>query len=149
MFSQTADYALRAVIFLGQHLDEGAIGHRVIAKNTEVPTSYLSKILCDLAAADLLESRRGVGGGYRLAIDPHELTVLQVINAVDPIQRIEGCPLSLPAHCDQLCPMHSRIDESLAQVEKMLGASTIQEMMFDPKRPTPLVNERPLSAEHS
>ncbi|MFI4894177.1 MAG: hypothetical protein ACIAQ0_12190, partial [Phycisphaerales bacterium JB058] len=39
-----------------------------------------------------------------------------VINAVDPLKRITGCPLSLPAHCKTLCPMHARLDESIAQV---------------------------------
>ena len=138
MFSQTVEYALRAVIYLAQHQAEGPIGNRLIADATQVPTSYLSKVLHDLARNDILVSRRGVGGGFQLAVSPDDLSVLDVVNAVDPIKRITGCPLSLPAHCRQLCPMHARLDESLAMVEKSLGGSTIREMMYEPDRPTPL-----------
>ncbi len=145
MFSQTVEYALRAVIYLAQREREGPIGNRVIAEATQVPTSYLSKILHDLAESDILTSRRGVGGGFRLQRSPDELSVLDVVNAVDPLQRITGCPLALSAHCDQLCPMHARLDESLALVESTLGKSTIREMMFEPARPMPLSNEPPTS----
>ncbi len=140
MFSQTVEYALRAVIYLAQHQAKGPIGNRVIADATQVPTSYLSKILHDLAGSEILSSRRGVGGGFQLACSPTELTVLDVVNAVDPLERIHGCPLSLPSHCKQLCPMHARLDESLALVEETLGKSSIAEMMFEPNRPAPLTD---------
>ncbi len=140
MFSQTVEYALRAVVYLALHQKKGPIGNRLIADATQVPTSYLSKILHQLAGSEILVSRRGVGGGFQFAGSPHDLTVLDVVNAVDPLQRITGCPLSLPSHCQQLCPMHARLDESLALVEETLGRSTIAEMMFDPTRPRPLVD---------
>ncbi|MGI9473594.1 MAG: RrF2 family transcriptional regulator [Rubripirellula sp.] len=138
MFSQTVEYALRAVIYLAQHQNEGAIDSRRIAAATQVPASYLSKIMQDLARRELLISKRGVGGGFQLRPAPDELSVLDVVNAVDPLKRIRGCPLSLPAHCDTLCPMHARLDETVAHVEHTLKNSTIQEMMFDPNRPSPL-----------
>ena len=140
MFSQTVEYALRAVVYLAQHEEDGAIGNLKIAEATEVPPSYLSKVLHDLAAADILISRRGVGGGFQLKPTPDELTVLDVVNAVDPMQRITGCPLKLATHCLQLCPMHSRLDEALATMEKTLGESTIREMMFAPNMPPPLID---------
>ena len=138
MFSQTVEYALRAVIHLAQHQASGPIDSQRIADATQVPPSYLAKILQDLARTKILVSKRGLGGGFQLAISADELSILDVINAVDPLQRIRGCPLSLPAHCETLCPMHARLDESLAQVEQTLRMSTIREMMFDPGRPTPL-----------
>ncbi|MCG8652739.1 MAG: Rrf2 family transcriptional regulator [Pirellulales bacterium] len=147
MFSQTVEYALRAVVYLARHQQDGPIGNRVIAEATQVPTSYLSKILHDLAASGILSSRRGVGGGFQFAHSPDELSVLDVINAVDPLGRIKGCPLSLPSHCEQLCPMHARLDESLAMMEKTLGASTIGEMMFDPTLPLPLEDSKPAASE--
>lgn len=139
MFSQTVEYALRAVIYLAQHEDEGAVDNRTIAEATRVPTSYLSKVLHDLAAAEILTSKRGVGGGFQLRPTPDELTVLDVVNAVDPMQRITGCPLKLATHCEQLCPMHSRLDEALATMEKTLANSTIRDMLFAPNAPQPLI----------
>jgi Rrf2 family protein len=138
MFSQTVEYALRAVIFLAQNQTGGSIDSQRIAEATQVPPSYLAKILQDLARTEILISKRGVGGGFLLAVSPDDLSILDVVNAVDPLQRITGCPLSLPAHCETLCPMHARLDESLAQVEQTLRRSTIREMMFDPNRPSPL-----------
>lgn len=74
MFSQTHEYALRAVIWLAGHTDEGPIGNQRIAEGTAVPASYLSKVLQGLARADILTSRRGVGGGFQLAKDADKLT---------------------------------------------------------------------------
>ena len=138
MFSQTVEYALRAVVYLAQRHDEGPVDSGQIAKATQVPSSYLAKILQDLARTEILTSKRGVGGGFRLSRPPDDLSVLDVVTAIEPIQRITGCPLSLPAHCQQLCPMHARLDEACAQVEATLRRSPISEMMFDPSRPTPL-----------
>lgn len=140
MFSQTVEYALRAVIYLAQHHQEGPIDSRRIAEATHVPASYLSKIMQDLTRRDLLISKRGVGGGFLLRPAPEDLSVLDVVNAVDPLKRITGCPLSLASHCETLCPMHARLDEAIAHVEETLKNSTIREMMFDPSRPLPLSN---------
>lgn len=138
MFSQTVEYALRAVVYLAQHHRDGPIDSHQIATATQVPPSYLSKILQDLARREVLSSKRGVGGGFQLRQSPDDLSVLDIVNAVDPLKRITGCPLSLPTHCQQLCPMHARLDETLAHVERTLSESTIREMMFDPTRPTPM-----------
>ena len=143
MFSQTVEYALRAVVYLARHQATGPVDSQRIAEATQVPASYLAKILQDLARTDILSSKRGVGGGFQLAASPEDLSILDVVNAVDPIRRINQCPLSLPAHCETLCPMHARLDESLGQVEKTLRRSTIREMMFDPTRPTPLGEPEP------
>ncbi len=138
MFSQTVEYALRAVVYLAQHYDGGPVDSGRIAAATQVPPSYLAKIMQDLARTEILNSKRGVGGGFELSRSPDDLSILDVVNAVEPLQRITGCPLSLPTHCQRLCPMHARLDEACAQVEATLRQSLIREMMFDPSRPTPL-----------
>lgn len=75
-----------------------------------------------------------------------DLSVLDVVNAVEPLQRITGCPLSLASHCETLCPAHTRLDEAIAHVEEVLKNSTIHETMFDPSRPLPLSDD--LSGDH-
>ena len=139
MFSQTQEYALRAVVWLASHTDEGAVGHQRIADETSVPASYLSKVLQSLTRAGLLTSRRGAGGGFQLDRDPAKLTVLEVVNAVDPIKRITTCPLGLKTHGTHLCPMHSRLDQALELVTDALEKSTIAEVLSEPGRPLPLV----------
>lgn len=139
MFSQTQEYALRAVIWLASHREEGAVGNLRIAEETDTPPTYLSKVLQGLAKQGIVTSRRGAGGGFQLAHDPAALTVLEVINAVDPLKRIHTCPLKLRTHGKNLCSMHARLDSALAMVEEALGNSTIKDMMSSPGRPTPMV----------
>ncbi len=91
VISQTAEYALRAVVCLGGSTGE-PMTSAAIAKLTRVPHGYLSKVLQGLSRAGLVDSQRGVGGGFVLVRSLDELTVLDVINAVDPLKRIT--PLS-------------------------------------------------------
>jgi DNA-binding IscR family transcriptional regulator len=70
--------------------------------------------------------------------DPSQLSVLEVINAVDPLERIQHCPLHLESHGKRLCPMHQRIDAALATVEAGFRESTIADLLNDPDRPRPL-----------
>ena len=139
MFSQTQEYALRAVIWLATNAEAGPVGNGRIAEHTSVPPSYLSKVLQELARGGILNSRRGAGGGFQLARKATQLSVLEVINAVDPLRRITTCPLGLKTHGTHLCPMHARLDSALQYVEGALGSSTIAELMSEPGRPLPLV----------
>jgi len=137
MFTQTAEYALRAVVALAQHHGEPLVNAR-IAQITRVPDGYLSKVLQTLSRAGLVSARRGLHGGFTLTRNPSEITVLEVINAVDPLRRIEKCPLELAEHGANLCPLHRRLDDALAQVEATLAASRISEMLKQPGASTPL-----------
>lgn len=139
MFSQCQEYALRAVIWLAQQSNPGPFGAEQIAKETKVSPSYLAKILQQLAESGILSSRRGVGGGFQLERDVVSLSMLDVVNAVDPIQRIDHCPLNLKTHRDCRCPAHARLDEALALVEDALRNSMIRDVLFEQGRPEPLV----------
>ena len=118
--------------------DATPLGVQSIAAGTQVPASYLSKVLQGLSRSGLVASRRGVGGGFTLTRGPADITVLDVINAVDPIHRIKGCPLGLKSHQHQLCAMHARLDEAARLVEESLRGSTIEELLSTPTRPQPM-----------
>lgn len=136
MISQTAEYALRAIVFLaGQNLPQTTAQ---IATTTRVPAGYLSKVMQALSRRGLVHSQRGLHGGFTLAVEPKQLTVWEVIDAVDPIQRIRSCPLGLKSHGVNLCPMHKRLDDALAGVEKAFKASTVAELLADPSPSKPL-----------
>ena len=70
----------------------------------------------------------------QLATAASEISLLDVINAVDPIPRIKTCPLNLPAHCKKLCPLHSKLDASYAEMEATYRDSFVSEMVEKPKR---------------
>ena len=125
------------------HLGQQApIDNRTLATKSQVPVSYLPKILQSLARAGLVKSRRGVGGGAALCRSPEDITILDVVQAVDPIPRVRGCPLKLKSHCRVLCPMHARLDKAMAEVESVLAASTVAELLADDTRPIPMVETK-------
>lgn len=140
MLSQTAEYALRAVVSMGTSPGQPLTTH-AIAEKTHVPAGYLSKVLQALCKSGIVESHRGLRGGYGLARRFDELTVLDVINAVDPLKRIERCPLGLAAHRAQLCSLHKRLDEGLALVESLFRETTIAELLADGNPSQPLCEE--------
>lgn len=139
MFSQTTQYAIRAVVILAYQQDSSPVGNLVLAEKAKIPASYLAKVLQGLVKAGIVESRRGAKGGFSLSRGPSEITLLDVVNAVEPIPRIKGCPLGLKSHSGMLCPVHARIDEAMAQVESTLSSATIAELLSDPERPPALV----------
>jgi len=139
MFSLTTQYAIRAVILLAYEPAGGSLGNGTLAEQAQIPPAYLSKVLQGLARSRIVESRRGVGGGYRLLKNPEEITLLDVVNAVEPIPRIQGCPLNLKSHSQRLCSVHARLDEAMAQVEKVLSDATIADLLREPSRPRPLL----------
>jgi Rrf2 family protein len=130
MFSQTVEYALRAIVYLASR-PESAQTTPQIAAITKVPADYLSKVLQGLAAAGLVRARRGRDGGFTLAVPANRLTVYDVVEAVDPIRRIKSCPLGLKGHIN-LCPLHRRMDGAIAMVEQALRESTIAELLIEP-----------------
>ena len=131
MLSKTAEYALRAVVWLAAQR-EGSHAAGQIAAGTGVPSDYLAKVLKDLGRAGLLRARPGRGGGFTLNRPPDQITVLDVANAVDPIQRIRTCPLGRKAHATHLCPLHGRLDAVLKLMEDAFRRCTIASLLPAP-----------------
>jgi Rrf2 family transcriptional regulator, nitric oxide-sensitive transcriptional repressor len=137
VLSQTVEYALRAAVHLAKESPAARTTDQIAAA-TRVPRAYLSKVLQSLARAGLVRSQRGLGGGMTLAKSPDDVTILDVVNAVEPIQRIHTCPLGLAAHGVVLCPLHARLDKALAMVERAFQESTLAEILAEPTRSIPL-----------
>jgi Rrf2 family protein len=130
LFSQTAEYALRAVVYLAAQGGEARTAQQVAAA-TRVRAAYMAKVLQGLGRAGLVSSQRGLHGGFTLGRPAEELTVYDVVQAVDPIQRIRGCPLGLKGHAS-LCPLHRRMDQAIGMVEDALRRSRISELLVPP-----------------
>jgi Rrf2 family iron-sulfur cluster assembly transcriptional regulator len=82
--STRGDYASRALLSLALHAEtSGPTSVRDIAERTGLPQPYLEQILLALKGAGLVRSKRGVGGGYVLARPPEEITLGQIVSAVD------------------------------------------------------------------
>lgn len=101
---------------------------RQIAQASRVPLDYLSKVLHSLARAGIVSGQRGRGGGFQAVRPAGEITVLEVVTAVDPLRRIRTCPLGLQAHGENLCPLHRKLDDAVRSVEEAFAATTIQSL---------------------
>lgn len=132
IISRTAEYALRAMVQFAANEDASQTVEQ-IARATQVPTGYLSKVLQSLSRAGLVTSQRGLGGGYRLTKSPGTMSILEVLQAVDPVERIHTCPLGLDAHGTNLCPLHKRLDDAMALIEEQFRSTTIAELLEEPK----------------
>ena len=87
-----ADYAVRATLELAQ-VEDGLVKGERIAQAQSIPLKFLENILIDLRHAGIVHAQRGAEGGYRLARDPSDVTLGQVIRAVEgPLASVRGEP---------------------------------------------------------
>jgi Rrf2 family transcriptional regulator, nitric oxide-sensitive transcriptional repressor len=136
MLPKTAEYALRAVVWLA-----GEPGRRdaaeALAARTKIPRRYLHKVLQAMVQGGIVDSQSGPGGGYSLSVAAKDLTILDVVNAVAPLERIRHCPLGLPSHT-RLCPLHKELDRVYAEIEKAFGRVTVAELLRSTSKIVPL-----------
>lgn len=129
MFSQTVEYALRAMVFLAKG-DHHTTPAQVIAGQIHVPERYMSKVMRALVVAGLVESRRGPGGGFTLTRAPRDISMLAVVEAVDPLppanSRANEAPLPR-----QLCAMHQRMLASSELLRRDLNACSIEDLTME------------------
>src|ERR1700694_2522282 len=92
MLSQTVEYSLRAIVWLASHNEDPQTTQQIAAA-TLVPAGYLAKVMQSLGRGGLVKAQRGKHGGFLLAKPAEAVSVLEVINTVEPIQRIRECPL--------------------------------------------------------
>jgi Rrf2 family protein len=135
MISQTAEYALRAIVYLADQ-DREPRTTAYIAEATQIPAGYLAKVMQSLSRARLVHSQRGLNGGFTLTKEPEELTILEIVNTVDPLRRFHECPLGL--HGTNLCPLHRRLDDAAQLVEDAFGDTTIADLLNVPQSRKPL-----------
>ena len=143
MISQTVEYSLRAVVTLAQQEGKPCTAQQ-ISIITHVPGPYLSKLMQGLVRAGLVRSQRGLHGGFVLTRSPKEVTIWDVVEAVEPFQRIRECPLGLGSHGNNLCPLHRRLDNAMAQAEEAFRGTSLLELLSEPGSVTPLCEETPV-----
>jgi Rrf2 family nitric oxide-sensitive transcriptional repressor len=130
MFSQTVEYALRAMVQLAADAPAASTTKEIAAK-TKVPSAYLAKVLQSMRRAGLIYSRRGVGGGVTLAEQPKDISLLLVIDAVEPLKRSRGKSRSAAS------PLQRTLDAALVQVRETFANVSLADMLARaPKKKT-------------
>lgn len=141
MISQTSEYALRAVVYIAS-IGGGPAVAQQIAEATRVPQGYLSKILRQLARAGILAAQRGIGGGFMLARQPENISITDILRAVDSgMERIRKCPLGIESH-KNLCELHHTLDQVIATVEAAFSEVTIARILSSRRKSKPICDAR-------
>ncbi len=123
MVSRTLEYALRAMSHLAT-LGGRAATNESIASATDVPRGYLSKVMRSLVRGRLVRSYRGLHGGFSLARDADSISVLDIVNAVDPIRRCRTRSRTDPDHGSSV-RLEARVNDAIADVEHRFGRITL------------------------
>lgn len=129
MLSQTAEYALRAVLFLAERQDQGPVRVDQIAAALGIPANYLSKTLNTLVRARVLTSLRGPHGGFRLAVAAEDLPLLRVVAPFDKIVERRHCLLGNPECSDRTaCDAHQAWKETADKVAHFFRTTTVADI---------------------
>lgn len=123
--TRQADYALRAVIYLSKLEDGEKASTKDIAAMQQIPPSFLAKIVSQLSIAGLIQTARGARGGISLARPPEEISVLNVVEAIDGPVLLNICTVN-PQACTFVegCPLHNIWCETREQLVEKLSAAT-------------------------
>ena len=118
--TRQADYATRAVLYLARTENGKLVATSQVAKEQKIPVSFLAKIVMQLSVAGLLHTSRGARGGVALAREPQNITILEVIEAIDG-------PLQLNVCVEDNCPIRSSwCDTQNALIEKLKNTNFAQ-----------------------
>ena len=130
VISRTAEYALRIMILLTERKDDSVTTTALqISEATHVPVGYTVNVLQQLARAKYVEGQRGRNGGFALDCDPRQVTLLEIVNVIDPLERITLCPLGRADHLSSLCPLHKQIDHAVGELQKSLASMSLQKVV--------------------
>jgi Rrf2 family protein len=128
-FSKSWNYAIRALIYLAEHRDEGQILSSDIAKEESIPGPFLVKILGTLATANIVISTRGRNGGFRLKQEPDQITLMDIARIFDFFQGSSKCLLGYGAcERDETCPIHKHWAEPERLIKEFLENTTLEKI---------------------
>lgn len=130
MISQTAEHALRALLFLARRAADGPVAAEVVADAIGAPRNYLAKTLNLLAKQGIVAGTRGPHGGFHLAVDPAELTVARVAGAFEATATPRPCLLGGRACDDRTpCAAHGIWKRMWTEAQEPLERTTLADLL--------------------
>lgn len=129
-FSHSAEYAIRAMTYLGLQRGEAFSLVRDMSARLSIPPAFLVKVLQPLVARGFVESRRGRGGGYRLGRPPAQLSLFQIVDAIDYLAQDPVCALGQATCSDErACPIHAHWKEAFVAFRRYLLETTLDDLV--------------------
>lgn len=130
-FTKRTDYGLIAIHYIAVQQEDGAVSAKRIAETFNIPHELLAKILQRLARKGLIESYNGPKGGYVLSEAPTEITVGQVIRALEGPINIVSCLEDLDCAQFAKCNLRRPVQKIQASINDLLDTMTLAELMGD------------------
>lgn len=127
MISTTSEYALRALVYLSKAPEDSAVLGRELARATDIPANYLSKILLNLRNAGYVSTARGSGGGYKLNSKPEDIFLIDVVELFEGSKAKPVCFLSRVKSCgeEEACSAHKAWRELSMAYRGFLVSTTV------------------------
>jgi len=134
LLSKSCSYGIRASIYIATQQNKQYVPIKEIAKTLNISFHFLTKILQILTKKGIIDSVKGPGGGVGLKRKPNEITILDIIHAVDNDNIFDECVLGLPGCSDENpCPMHSTWGILRKDLYKMLQKETLDNLAMQVK----------------
>ena len=132
LITRATEYAIRAVLYLAKQPAGEIILKKDICRTQDITPAFLTKIFQPLIKCGIVGSQRGVGGGFYLAMNPEQISLLDVVQAQEGEILFNYC-LEEPGTCkrDTLCPVHDAWGKVRAQVTTALQGATFDELVRD------------------
>ena len=126
IFSRQCEYALQAILYMSTQQSGKFTNIVEISDRLEIPMPFLGKTLQLLVQHGLLSSLKGPKGGFKLNKNPDEITLFQIVEAIDGTEFMTACVMGFP-YCSgrDPCPMHARWGSLRDDIYNMLTSKTI------------------------
>jgi len=121
IINQATDYGFRAVLFLAGQEQGKMVEAQLIAREVVIPTRFLLKIMPSLIKAGIVRSQRGTGGGYALARIPGDISLLDILEAIEGPIHLNRCLID-PVHCSREAAPDCKVHQALAEIQERLAA---------------------------
>ncbi len=129
LYSKGCEYALRALTYAASQSEDSRFQAKDVCEKTEIPESFTRKVLQSLVQGGFLQAVRGPGGGYELTRPASEITLLDVIVAVEGEDTFNHCVLGFPTcAAKHPCPLHDTWTGAKQQLLTQLKRRTLQEL---------------------
>lgn len=134
LLSNACVYGLRASVYLAAVKEESYVSIKKISSDLDISHHFLTKVLQQLTSANLMESMKGPKGGVRLTQETNDITLLEIVAAIDGMDILTECALGLPG-CGSAkpCPIHDKWADTRDEIRKMLSETSLQELVDEGK----------------
>lgn len=129
IYSQSCEYAIRALTYLATIRDARKATAREISASEDLPQQFLAKLLQSMARAGMVTSTKGPGGGFALAVNPQHITLLDVVTCIDGAPDFDSCAVGQVECTDQTpCPLHDNWKILREAIRHYLGGTSLLDM---------------------